>query len=183
MSPSAEALKSFVQQCLTCVLYVAKVFSAEESRSDLTCLRLGKIINDRHQGRRGYDRKCCTLAKVLHMETDERRRNRLTINLRVSEYETLKRLSNVGGESMSSIVTGLVEAVSPALGRVADLGEAFNDSRDGVTDRLSELVKKNDEVMNLLLRASMTHFDHATGDILTEIEGSNPLPTNRGGGL
>lgn len=117
------------------------------------------------------------------MKDLDRRTRRVSVNVRVSDYETLKRLSSVGGESMSSIISGLVEAVSPALGRVADLGEAFKDSRSGVTNRLSELVEKNDEVMNLLLRASMTHFDHATGDILTEMQGDNPLPTNRGGGL
>lgn len=49
---------------------------------------------------------------------------RITVTLEPATHEVLKRMSDLGGESMSSLVSSLVELAAPTLKRAADIIEA-----------------------------------------------------------
>lgn len=128
---------------------------------------------------------CCTSANVMHMSNEARRR-RITVNLPDHEHGILQRLSAANGESMSSIVASLVEAVAPALERVAEVAEVANGAMPDVLDGLNRAADEGERLLNPLFSAGITAFDQATArmvDASRVSQGDDPRPSNTGVGL
>lgn len=53
---------------------------------------------------------------------------RITVTLDLDDYELLKELSALNGESMSAIISGLVGAARPVLDRLVEFAKTFSDA-------------------------------------------------------
>lgn len=107
---------------------------------------------------------------------------RVSITLREEDHAVLQRLSAVNGESMSSIVAGLVEAVTPALARVADVAEAAQSAMPEVLDELQRVVEDGEAVLAPYLTGGKDRFFDATQEVLDVLEtGQAPRRCNNGG--
>lgn len=64
------------------------------------------------------------------------RNRRITVSLSESDYNVLKRLSELQGEAMSKIVSGLVETVTPVLSQMVDNFERLQAADEFVREQL-----------------------------------------------
>lgn len=92
---------------------------------------------------------------VLHMVA---KNPRVSVTLSPEDYEILRRLSELNGESMSSIIGELVQAVSPALGRVVDVVEVAQGAKPEVLEQLRRVAEDSERVMSPILQAGMEGF-------------------------
>lgn len=108
-------------------------------------------------------------------------RPRVSVTLRDETYATLRRLSQANGESMSSILGGLVEATAPALERVAALVEAASGAQQEVLERLAESMTAAESTLSpLALEGQQEFLDLMTG-LISEVQAGGPPPSNYGG--
>lgn len=84
---------------------------------------------------------------------------RVSVTLSPEDYEVLRRLSELNGESMSSIVGELVQTVSPALSRVIEVIEAAQGAKPEVMEQLRRVAEDSERVMSPLLQAGVEGFE------------------------
>lgn len=110
---------------------------------------------------------------------------RITVSLEPDDYAVLADLSAVNGESMSSIVAGLVSAVTPALSRVADLLRVATTAQGDVLENLRLVAEESEAVMSPLLQEVMEAVEVVEGETARVVEagGGDPRPVTRGSGL
>lgn len=97
---------------------------------------------------------------------------RITITLSEDDYIVLKRLSDLGGDSMSQIVSGLVKTVAPVLGQMADNLETVIQA----DDLLKANLRKSADVALQKLEGL---FEQTQG-VYAEFSDALPPCTNRG---
>lgn len=79
-----------------------------------------------------------TLLKVIHLERFEMAtiKPRVNVTLEQSDYDILKRLSELSGTSMSKQIAELVQTVVPVLSQMADNFEKLKQADEAIKNRL-----------------------------------------------
>lgn len=108
------------------------------------------------------------------------RNPRITITLDPQDYAVLSELSEANGESMSSIVAGLVHTVSPALSRVAEVIRVASSAQGDVLDNLRRVVDDSEATLSPLLSTGFESFDAATAAVISAGTGEDPRSVIRG---
>lgn len=94
---------------------------------------------------------------------------RISVSLQDDDYEVLRRLSQLNGESMSAIISGLVQTVSPALGRVADVLEVASTAQGDVLANLQRVVNEGEASLSPLVSAGMEELGRVTDDMANSL--------------
>lgn len=123
---------------------------------------------------------------------------RITLSLEPHVYEVLRRMSEAGGKSMSSSVTGLLDVALPALERMVVVMEAAKAAPEQTMQEVGDMVARAEarvlpaiaalvDQSDLFLAQELErHRGRAAGGaaarIAAPVGGSTPVPVTRGSG-
>lgn len=99
---------------------------------------------------------------VQHMA----KKPRVSVSLDPDDYAALVELSEANGESVSSIVAGLVAAVSPALRRVAEVVRVAQAAQGEVLENLRRVAEEGEAVLSPMLADGIEAWEQMTADML-----------------
>lgn len=113
---------------------------------------------------------------------------RVTVTLEHDDYERLRALSEMNGESMSSLISGLVGSVAPVLERIVEAGRQFEHLQESVRgdvlarleaaeDALRPALNEVQEGWVAMLETIEEHSAEAAADPRAVTRGSRP-PTS-----
>jgi hypothetical protein len=105
---------------------------------------------------------------------------RITVTLPEDDYAVLRRLATLQGGTMSSIVRELVAAVTPALGRTADLIERASGAQQEVLAGIAAAVAASEESVTGTLDAAQEAFAQMLADSEALLD-QDPPSSNTGG--
>jgi len=84
---------------------------------------------------------------------------RITITMESHRHELLRRLSELTGQSMSSIVLDMIETVAPVLERVAVALESAKRAQQGVKENLRRVAEESEQAFLPHVEAAMGQLD------------------------
>lgn len=91
---------------------------------------------------------------------------RITISLDPDDYAVLADLSDANGESMSSIVAGVVHAVTPALSRVANVVRVAAAAQGEAVGRLAAQMNEAEKVLTPMALANQAAYFQAMNEVI-----------------
>ena len=95
---------------------------------------------------------------------------RLSVTLRPSTAATLRRLSELTGNSQSAMVSELLEQSEPVFQRMTVLLEAAQRAQKEAKAGMAESMERAQSRLEKTLGVVMTEFDDYTGDLLAGLE-------------
>jgi hypothetical protein len=95
---------------------------------------------------------------------------RLTITLQPSTSATLRKLSELTGNSQSALISELLEANEAALSRLVLVLQAATDAKLAITEEMASGLKDAQAKVEAQLGLSLEAFDLATAPLLDEAE-------------
>lgn len=104
------------------------------------------------------------------------RKYRITIGLKASEYNALKRMNELNGVPMAKTVSELVEAVTPVLSRMADNIEKVKLVDENIKRHLRDSADKSLVALEELRIQALQHMDLFSEDMESFL--SDHLNTN-----
>lgn len=94
---------------------------------------------------------------------------RVNVTLSAARYAQLQRLSELTGDSMSSLVSSLIDTVP--FDRTIRILEAANDAKDSLSEKLGSDLARAQAKVEKQLGLALDEMDTATGNILEAVEG------------
>lgn len=117
---------------------------------------------------------------------------RLSVVLPPSLAATLAALSEVTGESSSSLVRTILEQAEPALGRMLQLMIAAKSAKGQIADGVSESLRRTVDDIQDAMAVADSRLSRVTSDLVNQAEAvqgrrrpkgaSTPVPVTRGSG-
>lgn len=106
---------------------------------------------------------------------------RITVTLEPDDYAIIRALSDMNGESMSSILAGLATATRPVLSRVVEAGRAFEalsaQRQDAARDLLGDANAVIEPQLQSLQRDVLSLMDDFNDALVID---PDPRPVTRG---
>lgn len=97
---------------------------------------------------------------------------RLTVTMRPGLYAMLQRLSELTGNSMSSLIFELLDGAEPVLTRVIRLLETAELARDELRGRIAKDMESAQERIEHQLGLTLNHLgEQDVGDLFHEVDG------------
>lgn len=95
---------------------------------------------------------------------------RLTITLPPALHATLRRLSELTGNSQSALIGELLEGSVPVLERTCVVLAAAKEAKDAIRGKLADDMEAAQAKIEQQLGLALGEFDQFTGDLLADVE-------------
>lgn len=107
---------------------------------------------------------------------------RVTVTLEQDDYERLRVLSEMNGESMSALISGLVSSVAPVLERIVDAGRRFEQLQGAVRDDTLRRLEEAQAELDPVVEGMQADFLAMLSDIPNPLDDgpADPRPVTRG---
>ena len=108
---------------------------------------------------------------------------RITITLSLRQHQVLRALSKTSGQSMSSVITELLETSLPVLERMAATFQAIKKAKDQERVRIAQTLDDAQSAFEPLAMAVVDQLDMFLGRVEGAIVGAPPQPRSDCGGV
>lgn len=95
---------------------------------------------------------------------------RINVTLSPVRYAQMQRLSQLTGESMSALVSSLLDTSGPVFDRTIRILEAANDAKAQLSEGMRQDMEKAQAKIEKQLGLVLETYDTSTGDLLEQVE-------------
>lgn len=96
---------------------------------------------------------------------------RVAVTLKPSTAATLRRMSQLTGNSQSAIIGDLLASSEPVFDRICKVITAAKEAQEGANDRIRESLEGAEKVLEKQLGLMLGGFESRTADLVDSLEG------------